>query len=377
MSSFSRASHRIELIRPAALVLLVVAIASAGCGSPEAGKASTRAAYQFVGFIDEAEQLVSVAAGGDVNFGDGVTPTITAGGPDYPWEDAAAVFEKADLGFVNLECCLATGGSPVAGKEFTFRGPPEAAAGMADAGVSVVSLANNHSKDYGTPAFLETLENLEESGVAWCGAGKDAAEAYSPRVLETHGRKVAFVAFTWVVPEGWPATASSPGCATTYDSERVAETIRNARSGADYVVASFHWGIELATSPNSEQRTLARLAVDSGADLVLGHHPHVVQGFEVYKDRLIAYSLGNFIFSPPREISARTLTVTALLGPDGLIQARVVPMVISGCRPVILNGAAAETWMGTVADYSSEFDTRFVIRDGRGYIEPAEGTTAE
>lgn len=364
-------------IRLVALVLLAAAIASAGCGSSEAGKKSTRASYQFTGFSDEAQNLMSVAAGGDVNFGDGVTPAITSNGPDYPWEDASAVFETADVGFVNLECCLATGGSPVAGKEFTFRGPPEAATGMADAGVDVVSLANNHSKDYGVSAFLETLEDLKANGIAWCGAGNNAVEAYTPAVIERHGRKVAFIAFTWVVPDGWPATSASPGCATAYDADRIAETIQKARSSADYVVASFHWGIELATSPDSEQRKLARLAVDSGADLVLGHHPHVVQGFEVYKNRLIAYSLGNFIFSPPREISAKTLTVTALLGPDGLVQARVVPMVINGCRPLILNGTAADSWLGTVAGYSSEFDTPFEIRDGRGFIQPSKGTSTD
>lgn len=357
------------------LVAAVCVAIAYGCGGSTKKKAATSApepaglGKAFASIKAAADGNASVTACGDVNFGDGVTPSISAGGPDYPWSDASQVFAMSDLAFANLECCLSDRGSPVAGKEFTFRGPPECAGGMADAGIDVVSFANNHSKDWGTQAFLDTFTYLAQSGIKWCGAGNNSAEAFSPAVLETHGRKVAFLAYTWVVPDGWPAGSSSPGVATTNNPERVAESIRTAKSQADYVVASFHWGIELATSPNEEQRDLARMAVDNGADFVIGHHPHIVQGFEVYKNRLIAYSLGNFVFDPPREISAKTLTVTALLSPAGLIQARIVPMVISNCRPVILNGSSADSWLGTVAGYSRGLGTTIYVKNSRGFID--------
>ena len=312
--------------------------------------------------------LVTLSAAGDVNFGDGVTPTLTAGGLDYPFSGVGQALESTDLSFVNLECCISSVGSPVPGKEFTFRGPPDSAEALSAGGVKVVSLANNHTKDFGAAALEETFGHLKQEGIAYCGAGRNAAEAYSPAVLEARGKKVAFVAFTWVIPDGWPATATSPGCATTSDRARVAATIRDARGKADYVVASFHWGIELATSPNSEQRDLAHLAVDSGADMVLGHHPHVVQGFELYRNRLIAYSLGNFVFSPPRPESARSVMLMTLMGPGGLVEAKVVPAVISGCRPVILNGSAADAWAGTIAAYSKALGTTMNVAGGRGYI---------
>ncbi len=355
----------------ACLALFAVALpALAGCGGGGGTTARTRLGDvpRKLASAMAASDMVTVAAGGDVNFGDGVTSYLTNGGMGYPFQDVSGIFETADLGFVNLECCISSGGAPVAGKEFTFRGPADSAAALRQGGIDIVSLANNHIKDYGTSAFLDTLTHLKEAGIAWCGAGNNAAEAYSPAVLEARGKKVAFVAFTWVIPDGWPATATNPGCATTSDPERVANTIRDARSKADYVVASFHWGIELATSPNEEQRDLAHLCVDNGADLVLGHHPHVVQGFELYRNRLIAYSLGNYVFSPPREISSKTLTLVALMGPGGLIQAKVVPNVISGYRPVVLSGTPAAQWLGTMAGFCRGLGTDMTVSGSLGFI---------
>jgi len=369
----------------AALMILAVVCAGlpSGCGSSRnvdtEGKTPGGLELQFAELAEKSNALVTVAGAGDVNFGDGVTPYISSGGVDYPWESASAVFTNADMGFVNLECCLSTDGTPAPGKAYTFRGPPDSAAGLSRAGVKVVSLANNHSKDFGTGALLETFAHLKENEVAYCGAGNNAAEAYSPAVLAAHGRKVAFLAFTWVFPEGWQATESSPGCAVTFNHDRVASAIRAAKAKNDYVVASFHWGIELATSPDAEQRELAHLAVDSGADLVLGHHPHVVQGLELYRNRLIAYSLGNFVFSPPREISSKTFAVMAVLGPEGLVQAKIVPMVISACRPVIISGGSASAWLGTVAGYCRELGTGMAVRGERGFIDgnPAQGRSSD
>ncbi|MHB8894216.1 MAG: CapA family protein [Candidatus Geothermincolia bacterium] len=360
----------------AAIVALLlagaVALSAGGC----VGQASTAApAFKLsamwramAGATSSASGLVTISAGGDVNFGDGVTPSLEDGGNDYPFAGVSEAFAATDLSMVNLECCISSTGTPVPGKEYTFRGPADSAGALREGNIKIVSLANNHAKDYGSAAFLETLAHLKENQIAWCGGGQNSTEAYTPAVLDAHGKKVAFVAFTGVVPDGWTATATSPGCATTWDAKRMAGAIKTARANADYVVASFHWGIELATSPNSEQRNLAHMAVDNGADLVLGHHPHVVQGFELYKNRLIAYSLGNFVFAPPRAESARSVMVMALLGPGGLVQAKIVPAAISGCRPNILNGAPADAWAGTMAGYSKALGTAMAVTGGRGYI---------
>ena len=384
VKDFMGGKSRCSAVAALAVALLAAACLAlpVGCGSGgNSSKSPTDKVsidLPFGEIAERAEKLVTIAGAGDVNFGDGVTPYLSSGGVDYPWEGASAVFTNADLGFVNLECCISSGGTPAPGKAYTFRGPVDSAAGLSHAGVKVVSLANNHSKDFGTGAMLETFEHLKENNVAYCGAGNNAAEAYSAAVLDAHGRKVAFLAFTRVFPEGWQATESSPGCAVTFDHDRVASAIKDAKSKSDFVVASFHWGIELATSPDGDQRELAHLAVDSGADLVLGHHPHVVQGLELYRNRLIAYSLGNFIFSPPREISSKTFAVMAVLGPEGLVQAKIVPMYISACRPVIVSGSAAASWLGTVAGYCRELGTGMTVRNERGFIDgsPAQGKPA-
>lgn len=353
-------------------MLVAVLLAAAGCAGGAAGDAASPELHGTMAALGRSlaeNGMVTVAAAGDVNFGDGVTPYLTRNGMSYPFANVSGIFGNFDFSIANLECCISSAGSPVPGKEFCFRGPADSAEALSLGGVKVVSLANNHSKDWGARAFLDTLEHLEEAGVAWCGAGRDAAEAYAPAVLEARGTKVAFTAFAGVVPEGWPATPSGPGCATTTDRRRVADTIRRARESSDYVVASFHWGIELATSPNQDQRSLARLAVDSGADLVIGHHPHVVQGFELYRNRLIAYSLGNYVFSPPREISSKTVTLVVLMSPSGLVQARVVPTAISGCRPVMQAGAPAIQWLSTVAGYCRALGTEMRISGERGIIK--------
>lgn len=304
-----------------------------------------------------------------MNFGNGVTPVLLGNGKGFLFDDARYIFSPADVAFVNLECCIASSGFPAPGKEFTFRGPSTSAELLKLAGVDVVSVANNHALDYGKEAFLETTSHLKENGIFWCGGGRNAEEAYKPAIIERHGVRIAFVAFSRIMPNGWAATSKSPGCASGFDSRQIASAIKGAKANADFVVASFHWGVELATTPGEDQRELAHLAIDSGACMVIGHHPHVVQGFEVYRNSIVAYSLGNFVFSPPREISSRTLAVTALFSPSGLVQAKVVPMRIINCRPLILDGKEADLWLSTVAGYSKALGTKVDIRNGRGFIE--------
>ncbi len=355
-----------------AALAVVLILTAAGCGASRGaeGAAGLCSLWKSVAASATASRgLVTVSAGGDVNFGDGVTPSLEEGGLDYPFGNVCRAFASTDLSFANLECCIASCGTPVAGKEYTFRGPADSAGALKQGNIKVVSLANNHFMDYGTDAFMETMSHLRENGIAWCGSGANASEAYAPAILDVNGTRVAFLAFNGIVPDGWAAAAGTPGCAVSWDTRRVASSIKAARPGAEIVVASFHWGIELATSPSSEQKNLAHLAVDSGADLVLGHHPHVVQGFELYRNRLIAYSLGNFVFSPPRAESARSVMLITLLGPGGLVQARIVPAAIQGCRPRILDGQAATAWAGTIGAYSAALGTTVTVTGGRGFVQ--------
>ena len=204
---------------------------------------------------------------------------------------------SADIALVNVEMAISERGEPAEDKEFTFRAPPSAAARIAAAGVDVANLANNHAADYGTEALLDTIDLLEASGVTALGAGATSSDAYRHRVIEVRpGVRVAFVGASMVVPLGFAATQTRPGIASAHQQERVLASVRAAASEADVVIAVVHWGIERMTCPDSRQRDFAFQLLRNGADAVIGQHPHVLQPVVLDDGKLIAYSLGNFVW---------------------------------------------------------------------------------
>ena len=211
-----------------------------------------------------------------------------------------------DLAIVNVEMAISDRGAPI-GKQFTFRAPPSAAQRIADAGIDVANLANNHAKDYGAQALTDTIASLEAAGVVALGAGANDTEAFRHRVLEVDGGvTVAFVGVSMIVPWSFPAGPDTPGIATGTDPGRVLGSVRTAAGEADVVIAVVHWGIEVATCPSPEQRAFAGALFDAGADAVIGHHPHVLQSIEFDDGRLVAYSLGNFVWHPRWSITGET-----------------------------------------------------------------------
>ena len=160
-----------------------------------------------------------------------------------------------------------------------------------------MTLANNHAMDYGTDALLDTCSTLDGAGILRVGAGHSLDEAKQPATMEVKGRKIGFIGASRVIPEGsWNATKTKPGLLTTYDPAVCLEEIRKAREECDLVVVYVHWGIERDELPQEYQRSLGKQYIDAGADLVIGSHPHVLQGLEYYKGKPIVYSLGNFVF---------------------------------------------------------------------------------
>lgn len=261
-----------------------------------------------------------------------VSTAITADRPEGPFADVLGVLQNADVTVGNLECAISAGGKAEP-KAYTFRAPPLAAAGLARAGFDVVALANNHSLDYGVTALMDTIENLKAASVAAVGAGRNAEEAYGYRVLDVGGVSVAFAAFVEVPNEvgynmaEWAAGKDEPGVAWV-DRERVAATISAARDASDIVVAMFHFGVEGSAEPTARQRELARQAVDAGASLVVGSHPHVLQKVEEYKGGLIAYSLGNFVFDGFEGSANESAILRVTFAADGTLSWQLDPVVI-------------------------------------------------
>jgi poly-gamma-glutamate synthesis protein (capsule biosynthesis protein) len=221
-------------------------------------------------------------------------------GESYPYELIRHLL-TGDIVFGNLEGALTNGGEPWP-KGFTFRTPPQYAPGLASAGFDIVALANNHTMDFGAVGMLDTISALNEAGVHSAGAGLNDASAWAPAVLQANGLTVAFIACALTPDEGggfsiyaWAAGATTAGMAVC-STDRITTDVRAARAINDFVVVSVHAGDEYVNAPNTTQVVLSEAALAAGADVVLGHHAHVVQPVEQRGGQLIAWGLSNFIF---------------------------------------------------------------------------------
>ncbi len=278
---------------------------------------------------------LTLAAVGDINLGDGPGAATARYGAAYPWKSVGSRLRAADLAFGNLECAVSLRGVQQR-KAFTFRGRPSSLREVARrGGLDVLNLANNHSGDYGHTALLDTLRNVRRYGMVPVGAGATEAQAYRPVVVERLGLKVAFVGFDAIQPFGFRAVGRRPGNAWAFPS-RVRASVRAAARQADVVIATFHWGIERDFTESAQQRSLAATAVNAGATAVIGAHPHVLQPIRRPRlGRLIAYSLGNFVFSAHSAGTERTGILTLQLGAGRVLGHRFVRARIRGSRPII------------------------------------------
>jgi poly-gamma-glutamate synthesis protein (capsule biosynthesis protein) len=238
----------------------------------------------------ESVRLIFV---GDIMLDDGPGQVIAEGRD--PLAQFAALLADADYRIGNLECPIATVGKPLDSKIFSFRAHPDVLSvlkGRFDA----LAVSNNHSGDYGQAAFLETLDHLKQIGIVSFGGGRNLVEAHAPLWIEKNGLRIAVLGYNEFKPRSFEAGPNWPGIAWSEDSQVIAD-IRAARSaGADVVIPYMHWGWERESAPTERQRRLARLMIDAGADTIVGSHPHVTQGTEIYRGKPIIYSLGNFVF---------------------------------------------------------------------------------
>jgi len=241
-----------------------------------------------------AAEEVSVVACGDIMLGRYIGKDLAQKGYSYPYTKVKDIISSADIAFANLECPISLKGEPE-DKEYCFRADPKVIKGLNYAGFDVLSLANNHTMDYGKIALQDTIDLLTKNGILSVGAGKNLEQARKPAIIKTKGMKIAFLAYDCTYPATCNAKKDRPG-ACPGKVEIIQEDISRIRKKVDIVIVSFHWGVEYQAKPAKTQIKLAHQTIDAGADLIIGHHPHVLQGIEFYKERPILYSLGNFIF---------------------------------------------------------------------------------
>lgn len=258
-------------------------------GSPGAGVKSQ----------NSEDSPVRLVFAGDVLLSDHVLKAYNgAGGMDGVVDSLLRdVIDSSDIFMVNEEFPFSDRGTAAADKQYTFRLPPEKVTMFNELGIDIVTLANNHALDFGTDALLDTCDALDQAGISRVGAGANLNEAKKPVIMEVKGKKIGFLGASRVIPVGsWNAAAGAPGMLTTYDPAALLEEIRNLRQECDFLAVYVHWGIERDERPQDYQRSLGQQYIDAGADIVIGSHPHVLQGLEYYKGKPIVYSLGNFIF---------------------------------------------------------------------------------
>lgn len=297
---------------------------------------------------DPNDPTVTLTFAGDVTLSDHFADAI---GKDYERTFANMdEYRKADLGMVNLENPLTRATIPLPNKDFNFKADPDAVKVLTSGGVSLVNLANNHAMDYQEPGLVETLDTLKQAGIAHVGAGRNVKEARRPEIIDVKGQRVAYFGYYGADFE----SAGETKAGTNYaDEQRIAEDIKAVRSQVDWVIVNYHWGEELATHPADWQVNLAHFSIDQGADVVVGHHPHVLQGAEIYKGRPIAYSMGNFIFggNPRSDYDTAVLKVALK---DKQMKVEFIPVEVRGYQPRVASDRSAEI-LNQIADRSSSF----------------------
>ena len=363
----------------AAAFLIGIAVARAGAGD---GSAATSAAGPSAAATSAAGGAPSPAAspselppvrvvsGGDVMPDRSVEAYANANGADAVLAGVAGMLQKGDASWFNLEGVTSTLGSPWEAKDYTFEGPPAFAPAIAEAGVDVVTMGNNHSVDYGRAALKDTIRRLEDAGVQVVGAGTDTDDAHAPAIVTTEsGASIGFLGYSDVWWPGFEATSSKAGVAQAFSNvARMKRDVRDLAREVDYVVVGYHWGYEYQHYPVEQQTREAHAAIDAGADLVIGHHPHVLQGFETYKRRLIAYSLGDLVFDHVAVETGQTVLVDATLRPDG-VTARLVPAYASSTGiPSLQHGSSAQTILSLLKQYSAPLGTSIKVDGDLGYV---------
>lgn len=248
-----------------------------------------------ISVFEEPRKAVLIAVG-DIMTSRVVAQKMLAHGYNYPFLGVGDYLKTGDIVFGNLETAI-TPGREIKTGETMFRSDPEVAQALRNAGFSILSLANNHTPNFGENGLKDTFKYLTEAGLKFVGAGNNDAEAYAPVFIEINGLKFAFLAYnsTDVVPADYGAGPFRAGTALM-DVGKMTEAVTAVGKEADFVVVSMHAGSEYSDAPNEAQVNFAHAAIDAGADLVIGHHPHVTQPEEIYKGRHIFYSLGNFVF---------------------------------------------------------------------------------
>lgn len=292
------------------------------------------------------DSMVTLMFAGDVNLSNLVKK-------DYKLPFAKMdEYRAADLSIVNLENPLTRSTLNNTNQQQKSIVNPSYVKALTSGGVDIVNLANDHTLGYEQKGLLETIETLKDAGIHSLGAGKTKKEARRPKIIEVKGQKIAYLNYydTDIQPTAPSVNVNSR------NKDRISSDIQNLREQVDWIIVNYHWGVELSEYPGDWQIDMARMTIDQGADLVVGHHPKVLQGAEIYQGRPIVYSLGNFIFGDTsnKESDYETAVLKVSLKP-GKMKVELLPVVVSKYQPQIVKGEKGKEILKHIAQISSIF----------------------
>ncbi len=299
-----------------------------------------------------SSQTAHISAVGDIMLGRRLGSAIQNGNIDHPFEEVATHLKQSDITIGNVESALGQGGIPE-DKRYPFIAPPEAAVSLANAGFDVVSLANNHGMDYGAGTLLEAIDLLNQQNIAAIGAGSNLTQATTPFIQTVHDITIAVLAYVHVPVENfgfdtrtWTATESSAGLAWA-DLDQIQMDVTAVSPLADVTIVVLHSGYEYVPAPSPPQVAASKAAIDAGADLVIGHHAHILQGVAFYGEGVIAYGLGNFAFDING--APETAVLDVWFDKNGIRELRFTPAVIqAGGQPRFATPAEANNILNNV-----------------------------
>lgn len=310
------------------------------------------------------EKTVSISLVGDIMMDGKVRAQIDKNGIEYPWEMVKEYFQNDDVTIGNLETSITTMGTKWENKQYNFRSDPKNLKAMKEAGIDVLALANNHTLDYGYEGLLDTLNHLDKNDIKRVGGGKNKKEAMEGIIIEKNGLKVGVLSFSRVVPHvDWYATAMRPGIVGAYEGHvnGIISRVEEMKKEVDVIILSIHWGIERSIEPRKEEIDLARKLVDAGVDVIMGHHPHVLQGVEIYKGKPIFYSLGNFVFGKRNDITAITMIAQVNFKDKEIDNIKIIPCSMTSGRPVPITDTDRLEKIKYMNNISKVFNTKFDV----------------
>jgi poly-gamma-glutamate capsule biosynthesis protein CapA/YwtB (metallophosphatase superfamily) len=313
-------------------LLIILAILVVSFGVFLASSRETQRSFEIDSLFLEEPETYTLLFVGDIMLERGVdwrNQRYGTGEPTYPFKLIADALKETDLTIGNLEGPISDKGVRV-GSIYSFRMDPKYIEGLKFAGFDVLSLANNHMLDYTAAALTDTVERLRIAGIGTAGVGKNYGEANAAHIEELpDGTRIAFLSYTNLMPDSFKAGPNSPGLSDD-NLSIVQNSIDEIRNSADIIVLLWHWGDEYQTQSHPREQEIARTLIDAGADLIVGHHPHVAQEIETYSGKTIAYSLGNFIFDQDfSEETMKGLMLEVKVKEGQIISASPIPISIN------------------------------------------------